>query len=111
MIKMNGWLSSTNRKRHQRAINQVVRKVNKLIEEDEKWQGRFYIHQTGAKWMVDEDGVGYFRVRLEFCDRKTNITHVIWSNVNHLRWINNSALLWEMNDFIVNKVKYWEEKA
>ena len=108
---MRGWLSSTNRKRHQRAINTAVREVNELMKQDKEWQGRFYIHQTSAKWKIDEDGCGHLYVKLEFCDRKTGITHSFWGDANRICWINNSTLLWEMNDFVIHKVKYWAEKS
>ena len=37
------WLTSKNKKRHQREINRLVREANKSIEKDDLWYGRFCI--------------------------------------------------------------------
>ena len=37
------WLTSMNKKRHQREINRLIRETNKSIEKDELWNGRFCI--------------------------------------------------------------------
>lgn len=39
------WLTSQNKKRHQRAINKLVREMNRNLERDELWCGRFMIRQ------------------------------------------------------------------
>lgn len=62
------WLSSKNKKKHQRRMNHYIRGVNKTIEKDPFWKGRFYIRQTGNPIFVEyDDGSGgelYVRFRL-----------------------------------------------
>ena len=71
-----GWLCSKNRKRHQRAMNKLMRDLNKNIENDNLWQGRFYVKQTAAQWHEYEDKSGAeLWVVLSFIDKKTGITY------------------------------------
>ena len=44
---MNGWMTSFNRKKHQRRMNKYVRELNKNIANDDLWRGRFVIRQEG----------------------------------------------------------------
>ena len=37
-----------NRKKQQRAVNRAIRAINKLIEKDPLWRGRFFIYQRQA---------------------------------------------------------------
>jgi hypothetical protein len=105
-----GWLCSKNRKRHQRAMNKLMRDLNKNIENDNLWQGRFYVKQTAAQWREYEDKSGAeLWVVLSFIDKKTGITYETAETVNHWRMWNGSHLWWKMNDFIVEKVKVWDE--
>lgn len=105
-----GWLCSKNRKRHQRAMNKLMRDLNKNIENDSLWQGRFYVKQTAAQWHEYEDKSGAeLWVVLSFIDKKTGMTYETAETVNHWRMWNGSHLWWEMNNFIVEKVKAWDE--
>lgn len=104
------WLTSQNRKRHQRAMNKLVREVNRNIENDSLWLGRFYAKQIAAEWVTYEDHSGAeLWVTLQFIDRKTGYTFEVANTVNHWRYFNGSYLWWAMNDFIVSKVNVWEE--
>lgn len=99
---MNDWLTSSKRKRHQRAINKLIRELNKNIENDTWWKGRFYIRQEYASWQEYEDRSGAeLWVVLRLYDRKTNATKVVADYVNHLRFPNGVRLWSAMNDFIV----------
>lgn len=107
------WLTSMSKKRHQRAMNQLVRKVNKSIEEDDLWHGRFCIQQVKSpQWYVYEDksGAEYF-VHLKFIDRCTGRHWVQAETVNHWRGsFGNGWHLWEkMNWFIVEYCNVWDE--
>ena len=54
------WLTSMNKKRHQREINRLIRKINKSIEKDELWNGRFCIKQVGSpQWYI------YMKIEVE----------------------------------------------
>lgn len=105
-----GWLTSKSRKRHQRAMNDLVRDMNANVYNDPLWKGRFYVRQVAAQWYEYEDKSGAeLWVVLRFTDRKTGITHTIAETVNHWRYFGGSHLWWEMNNFIVDKVQVWDE--
>ncbi len=104
------WLTSKNRKRHQRAMNKLIRKLNENIKNDCLWHGRFFIRQESAQWYEYDDGSGAeLLVILQFIDKKTGYVWKTAETVNHWRIWNGSHLWWEMNSFIVDKVKVWEE--
>ena len=46
------------RKATQRKFNADMRFVNRVIENDDLWQGRFVVRQKKASWEVFEDGSG-----------------------------------------------------
>ena len=54
------WLTSMNKKKHQRAINRAVRGFNKQLEQDNLWLGRFIVRQyeDSPQWCRYEDGSG-----------------------------------------------------
>lgn len=60
------------RKKHQRKINKVVRDLNKSIESDEYWKGRFRMNQLESRMIRFDDHSGfYLLVFLECYDKKT----------------------------------------
>ena len=103
------WLTSKNAKVHQRRMNRAMRDLNKNIEEDNLWRGRFYVHQIARQRHVYEDGSGMeLWVTLELVDRKTGRTKQMFESVNY--WTSFcSRLFWEMNEFIINDVDVWSE--
>lgn len=107
------WLTSKNKKRHQREMNKMVRKANKAIEEDSLWCGRFVIRQVNSpQWNVyyDKSGAEYF-VHLEITDRCTGRKWIGADTVNRWRGPSGSCYhLYEfINWFIVNYCNIWEE--
>lgn len=108
---MNYWLSSMYRKRHQRAMNKLVRKANKAWEKDSLWLGRFMVRQINSPRFVyyfDKSGAELY-VTLEFIDRCTGAAHPICGTVNYWRHMHGSKLYWEMNWFITEYCKVWDE--
>lgn len=103
------WIYTLNRKKQQRHINKIVRKMNKNIEKDELWKGRFCARQVFApEWTIydDKSGAELF-VHLLFIDKKTKQvmlkadTVASWSH-----W--NGCKLWEtMNYFITEWCETW----
>lgn len=107
------WLTSKNKKRHQREINRLVRKINNLIEKDDFWYGRFCIKQVESpQWYIYEDksGAEYF-VHLKFIDRCTGRHWVQAETVNNWRGtFRNGWRIWDrMNWFITNHLDVWKE--
>lgn len=109
-MKRYGWLTSKNRKRHQRAMNELMRLMNQNIENDDLWKGRFYVRQVAAQWYEYEDKSGAeLWVVLRFIDKKTGFYWETAETVNHWRWYNGHKLWWVMNDFIVERTHVWDE--
>lgn len=103
---MTTWLTSKNRKRHQRAFNKIMRQINESIENDNLWQGRFYVRQTAAQWYIYPDNSGAeLIVRFCFYDKVTGITRAYVGTVNDLRMLNGFRLWYLINDFIIEEVK------
>lgn len=103
-----GWLSSKNKRKHQRRMNHYVRGVNKAIKNDPLWKGRFYIRQTGNPIFIEyEDGSGgglYVRFRLyDKITGRTAITRYA-SSVNQWCFLNGYRLFEIMNKFIIETV-------
>ena len=106
---MTAWLCSKNRKRHQRAMNKIVRQMNKNVERDDLWKGRFYARQVDSAWRIYEDKSGAeLIVTLRFYDKVTGITKDWTRTVNEWRMWDGHHLWWKMNDFIVEDVRVWE---
>lgn len=106
---MRRWICSCNRKRHQRVINKAIRDMNKNIQNDNLWNGRFFcrlIHSP--KWTLYEDkSGGIMFVNVEFCDKKTQKRWIQGFNTNDMI----SYHFWmAMNDFIVKQIKVWDEE-
>ena len=107
------WLTSMNKKRHQREINRLIREANKSIEKDDLWYGRVCIKQVESpQWHVYEDksGAEYF-VHLKFIDKCTGRYWIQAETVNHWRGsFGNGWRIWDkMNWFIVEHCSVWDE--
>ena len=103
---MTAWLTSKNRKRHQRAINKIMREINRNIEQDDLWKGRFYVRQTVAQWYIYPDNSGAeLIVWLRFYDKFTGVTKAYVGTSNELRMWNGSRMWLLMNNFIVEDVE------
>ena len=110
---MKNWLNSNNRQKHQRRINHFMRLMNKNIENDNLWRGRFVVRQSCAQWLPYEDNSGWeLYVGLKFIDKKTGYTYQYpMRSVNSICW-GNAYRIWEkMNDFIIEKCQVWEKEG
>lgn len=107
-MRQYGWFTSKNRKRHQRAMNELMRLINQNIENDDLWRGRFYVRQVAAQWYEYEDKSGAeLWVVLRFIDKATGFYWETAETVNHWRWYNGIHLWRAMNDFITEKTNVW----
>lgn len=100
-------MKSHRRKNHQRWFNQYCRYVNKSIEDDDLWLGRFYISQnrTVIEWFEDNSG-GIMIAEIVMHDRKSGITKTKWYSGLDMDW-----KFWQdFNDFIIEDCKVWEEE-
>lgn len=99
------------RKKQQRIMNSWVRAMNRSIEEDNLWRGRFVIRQKSAERYIleDEPDKAELWVELVFIDKKTGKTfgdrRPAWA---WCRW--NGMEIWDrMNQFIIGIVDVWNE--
>ena len=107
---MQTWLTSANRKRHQRELNKLIRRFNKNLNEDELWQGRFQVWQVDSPvWMMHEDQTANLLVRLRFVDRATGACYDRRMSVNHWRHFGGSHVWNLMNWLITEHWDVWEE--
>lgn len=107
-----GYRYSANRKRHQRQVNKVFRALNKNIEKDELWQGRFVARQRASYFVQYEDKSGYYLVVVyDFLDKKTGQTSRLYNELDwSLSFFNGTKLFMQMNDFIVLDCDVWGVK-
>lgn len=106
------WIHNSNRKVHQRRMNKLMRLMNKNIEKDELWEGRFICRQAGTQWYSYEDHSGYeLWVVLRFIDRLTGQTWEQAETVNHWSFINGHHLWEKMNTFIVEECDVWQQNT
>lgn len=104
-----GYKYSQYRKRHQRAVNKLFRELNKGLEDDDLWHGRFVAVQDSSWFKQYEDKSGYYLyVVYHFVDKKTG--QKSWRQYcEDANWLCNSARLWwQMNDFIVKECDTWK---
>lgn len=107
---MREWIYSNNRKKHQRKLNRHVRALNKMIEEDNLWRGRFVVQQLVSQFLRWEDkSGGQLHSRFIIGDKKTGkYMETGWLTVNEaIR--GRDALGWQLNDFIGMKINVWRE--
>lgn len=100
-------MKSLKRKNHQRWVNKACRYINKVMEDDDLWLGRFYVSQNCShmEWFNDKSG-GLIYVYLTMHDRKTGITRSKWYSGLDFNWE-----IWrDLNDFIIIDCKVWEEE-
>lgn len=99
-------MRSHNRKNHQRWFNQYCRYINKTIENDDLWLGRFCVKQVRSDihWFEDNSG-GMMAAEILMRDKKTGITKSRWYTGLDMDW-----KFWrDFNDFIIEDCKVWEE--
>jgi hypothetical protein len=101
-----------NRKTHQRAINRTVRAINKQLELDGLWLGRFVVRQyeDSPHWRKYEDDSGAeLWVKLKFIDRATGRYYVGNHTVNEWRSFNGLRIWRIMNWLITEHWRVWDE--
>lgn len=99
-------LRSLDRKKYQRAVNHVVREVNKSLKDDWLWDGRFVINQREAYFHPFEDHSGAeFKFVLRMIDTKTGrYEEAVFTNYDcylfFYRWV---------NEVITERFHVWSE--
>ena len=103
---MNSWMTSFNRKKHQRRMNKYVRELNKNIANDDLWRGRFVIRQEGNPGFYiyeDKSGAEMPHVHLVITDLKTGKRYDNWDSDNG--WCHfNSSHIWEFANKAITEI-------
>lgn len=101
------------RKRQQRLLNREIRRMNKILSEDNLWRGRFFARQAPkfACYEKYEDGSGgTLFVPIRFYDKLTLGWIEYWGDAGE--WLPPFNHLWvTMNDFIVEDLKVWNDSV
>ena len=105
------WKTSQNRKVHQRALNALARKINKNVENDSMWKGRYCVRQYRSWWQPDWGEPSYYVFYSQFIlydkkTHKTRFTHI--QSANDWLFAHGYKLWREMNDFIIDS-GVWKE--
>ena len=105
---MKDYPTSNERKKRQRSLNRLFRKVNRGIENDSLWRGRFVVQQDKTEWIPYEGSRDYeLFVCYYFVDKKTGQkSHGKWERAQWLEL--SSKLFWDMNNFIVEDCRVWD---
>ena len=106
---MLNWKTTTNKKKIQRHINKVIRNMNKSIERDDLWLGRFYCRQKSISYEMSENGsYMYALVCVEMIDRKTGKFAIYWLRKED--FMGSAWRCWEkMNFFVTEYCDVWRE--
>ena len=103
---MNSWMTSFNRKKHQRRMNKYVRELNKNIANDDLWRGRFVIRQEGNPGFYiyeDKSGAEMPHVHLVITDLKTGKKYDKWDSDNG--WCHfNGSHIWEFANKAITEI-------
>lgn len=103
--------TSQKRKVYQRAINHLMRDINKNVYNDPMWKGRYVVRQYKAWWRPYPEEPDYyvFYTQFIFYDKKTRKTYLTSiKSANDWLFARGYKLWREMNDFILNS-EVWQE--
>ena len=100
------------RKTYQRKFNHKIRQLNKSIEQDKLWRGRFVFLQKNCRWWGFEDSSGgQLSVCVRAYDKKTSYYHDYC--LEYAPWM--STFNWNLtmevgNTFIVEDLNVWQNE-
>lgn len=99
-------LKSMNRKKYKHAVNALVRALNKDINDDWLWNGRFTLSQEWAYFQPFEDHSGcIYNVGFVLTDNKTGYKEYNMFDNYEIEWY-----IWEwVNWCITEKWNVWKE--
>lgn len=96
------------RKKAQHTINKNIRAINKSIENDNLWRGRFVMRQVDARWSPFDDGSGgELLATILMIDKRTGHTKTTYLDNYNNSWRYFVA----MNNFIVDDCAVWEKEG
>ena len=107
-----GWMTSFNRKKHQRRINKYMREINKNIYNDDLWRGRFEVRQAGTPYFhvyEDRSGADLENVHLVVIDKATGDIYEDWDSGNSWCYFNGSKIWSFVNKAITEYFDVWRK--
>ena len=98
------------KKNYQRKLNHLIKTVNKELETDDLFNGRFVFHimATELEKFEDKSG-GILHTIIRGYDKKTGYYKDFrYEFAPYFKWLNN--LIWQkVNDFIIDDVRLWKQ--
>lgn len=94
------------RKKQQRKVNKIIKRINKRMKEDTLWRGRFQVKQINAQYVR---GQGLFHPCIQLIDKKTSRTVFHWMTYLFSDSF-ETAIFIKLNTFIVDYCEVWSEK-
>jgi hypothetical protein len=97
------------RKKYQRGLNQKIRELNRAIQRDELWRGRFEARQISGDWYKFHDGSGgMLWTTIRMVDKKTGY----YKDYQLDYFPNRATMNWQIsmeiaNAFIVEDLDVW----
>lgn len=76
-------MKNKNIKATQRMVNKVFRTINKMIEIDPLWKGRFYVIQRDRRIIAYDDGFIEMVVIYDLVDKQTSQTQTLYERAHH----------------------------
>lgn len=97
------------RRKYQRKLNKIIRNINKNIEKDNLWNGRFvYFQHSGEFELFSDKSGGIFYVTIRAYDKKTGYYKDYYCDyAPYLDGFYGNFVFKVINDFIINNVKVW----
>lgn len=100
--------TSLNRRTHQKKANKIFQWLNKSIEDDVVWHGRFVAQQIDSQWEMFPNNLGgRLHIYYELIDKKTKqakLCHII----EDTSWI--EVLRQSMKTFIMEDTMAWKDE-
>lgn len=99
-----GWKTSQYKKSYQRKFNWYIKKINKVMENDNLWRGRFVVKQYWTDFYKYDDNSGYnFYAAIYFVDKKTGrISNLVVDDWYMLLHSFTYGIVSKLNNFIIN---------
>ena len=99
---------SLKRKKHHKQIMKLIRSINKNLETDDLWQGRFVINLICENYYIWEDmSGGYMIIEYEIADKKTGAAKLYHETESCFL---DSHIYDKLNRFIIEDVDVWRKE-
>lgn len=100
------------RKKYQRKLNKLIKNMNKSIEKDELWRGRFVGRQAQYRWYTYEDNSGgCLSATIRLFDKKTGKTQDVIIEYFGIGYFVPYDIWRAMNEFIVEYCDVWRTES